>query len=383
MEALAQAIKEKAQLLGFNLVGFVPARPGKRLWAYEQWLAQEMNGQMGYLSRPDRVARRRDLQLILPEVQTLICVGLDYFTQVLPAAVAEDPGRGRISNYAWQKDYHEVMTPRLEELARWLQAQVATPITHKVYVDTGAVLERDHAETAGFGFIGKNSMLIHPGRGSWFFLGELLTTLALPVDEPLAQAPTCGRCTRCLTACPTQAFPQPYVLDARRCISYLTIELKGVIPLELRPLMGNWVYGCDICQQVCPFNRFALPTAEANFYPAGVEQCAPSLVELLALTPAQFEERFAHSPIRRLKWERFMRNVCVAAGNWGQAAGVPLLTELLGSSSALVRQHSAWAVGQNQSDTTAVLSHFLGQEKDEAVQNELQLALLAQQKRAC
>ncbi len=353
--ALKQELIEKAVALGFNMVGVVPAVPSKRLGAYLRWLEQERHGAMGYLARPDRLARRQDLQVILPGVQSMVCVGLDYYTQKLPEHIAADPSRGRISNYAWGVDYHEVMTPRLEALGAWLTAVVKArhltttenPVAHKVYVDTGAILERDHGEEAGFGFVGKNTMLIAPQRGSWFFLGELLTTLPLPPDNVAlgASAPSCGSCTRCLTACPTNAFPEPYVLDARRCISYLTIELKGWIPADLRPLMGNWIYGCDVCQAVCPFNRFATPTAEAGFTLSDLERAAPSLLDLLRLDEAGFEAQFAHSPIKRIKRARLVRNACVAAGNWGSPTAVSTLIPLLQDGSPLVRGHAAWALG--------------------------------------
>ncbi|MCB0029656.1 MAG: tRNA epoxyqueuosine(34) reductase QueG, partial [Anaerolineales bacterium] len=248
-EKLSHQIKNAARELGFSFCGIVPAQPSPNLAAYHRWLAAGMHGEMSYLARPDRLARRDNLNVILPGVNSLVAVGLDYYTFKLPEAIAADPARGRISNYAWNQDYHDLMTPRLAQLAERLSELAGEPVASRVYVDTGAILERDHARQAGLGFTGKNTMLIRPDRGSWFFLGELLTTARLAPDTP-RPLPSCGRCHRCLSACPTNAFPQPYVLDARRCISYLTIELKGWIPRELRPLMGNWIYGCDICQDV-------------------------------------------------------------------------------------------------------------------------------------
>jgi epoxyqueuosine reductase len=401
MDDLATAVTHKGYTLGFNMVGFVPALPARRLDAYLHWIDREMHGRMAYLARPDRIARRQDLNVILPGVQTIICVGLDYSTAALPTAMANDPSRGRISNYAWGTDYHEVMTPRLEELADWLAGQVRDAATatgsrpssagvhSRVYVDTGAILERDHGETAGLGFTGKNTMLIHPRRGSFFFLGELLTTLPLPPSQspihnsqltinhlPLSinhpPMPSCGTCHRCLDACPTHAFPQPYVLDARRCISYLTIELKEWIPVELRPLLGNWIYGCDICQEVCPFNRFAQPTSEPAFSAANWEAAAPPLIDLLALTEEDFAPRFAHSPIRRLQRARFLRNVCVAVGNWGSATAVPALITLLSDPHPLVRGHAAWALHQiGTPEGLAALASAVETESDTAVRREL------------
>lgn len=380
-EELKEALVKKARELGFNMVGIVPAVPSKRLAAYLRWIEQERHGQMGYLARPDRLARRQDLQVILPGVQSMVCVGLDYYTQKLPEAIATDPSRGRVSNYAWGVDYHEVMTPRLEALGAWLTAVVKAenlttdeqPVAHKVYVDTGAILERDHGEEASFGFVGKNTMLINPRRGSWFFLGELLTTFPLPPDafQTGGTVPSCGSCTRCLTACPTDAFPEPYVLDARRCISYLTIELKGWIPAELRPLMGNWIYGCDVCQVVCPFNRFASPTSEAGFVAADWERAAPHLLDLLRLDEAGFAERFVDSPIKRIKRARLVRNACVAVGNWGSNTAVSSLIPLLQDDSPLVRGHAAWALGRiGEREGLTAVQKALTTEPDKAVSAE-------------
>ena len=454
MTILTAELKAQAAALGFNRVGVIPAVPARRLDAYLAWIAAGRHGEMGYLARPDRVARRRDLEVILPGARSLVVVGLDYATAPPPADIVADPGRGRFSNYAWGADYHDVMTPRLEALAGWLERRVASgewrvagettgrgedeqpprppgegrgegaepprppgegwgegqSIHSRVYVDTGALLERDHGETAGLGFTGKNTLLIDPRRGSWFFLGVLLTTL--PLDYDLALSPTlsqgargpiplpvggarggparteaaalsptlaqgargasCGSCHRCLDACPTAAFPAPYVLDARRCISYLTIELKGWIPAELRPLMGNWVYGCDICQAVCPFNRFATPTSEAAFRHASWDAVAPPLLDLLALDEAAFAGRFANSPVRRIGRARLVRNACVAAGNWGSAAAVPALVTLLADSAPLVRGHAAWALRRIGSPAAhAALAAALDSEDDPAVVREL------------
>ena len=391
------SLAQKTTEFGFDLLGVVPAQPARRLDAYLRWVEQKMYGKMGYLARPDRIIRRQDLNVILPGVQTIICVGLNYFTRNLPPKIASDPSRGRISNYAWNVDYHDIMTPRLQAMADWLGAE--TNSHAKVYVDTGAILERDHAESAGFGFTGKNTMLIRPRQGSYFFLGEILTTakiedsrLEIAVESPISNpqpSPSCGRCQRCLDACPTNAFVSPYVLDARRCISYLTIELKGWIPKEQRPLLGNWIYGCDICQNVCPFNRFAEPTNEVAFYPVDSEQWAvdsnssfnqesPALLDILALDEAGFATRFAHSPIKRIKRARLVRNACVAAGNWGSPTAVPLLSQLLHDSDPIIRGHAGWALGQIGGDgaVTAVTT-ALEHETDDLVRDELQDALKA------
>lgn len=350
MTGWLERVKTRAVELGFNLVGVTPAVPSPQLDAYLRWIEAGHHAAMGYLARPDRVVRRQNLDVILPGARSLVVVGLDYAT-LFPAHLLADPARGRISAYAWQADYHDVMLPRLEALAAWLRQETGRDMQHRAYVDTGAILERSHGQQAGLGFIGNNTMLIHPRRGSLFFLGEIITTFEFseydaPYPLPEEGGVSCGGCTRCLSACPTGAFPAPRVLDARRCISYLTIENKGPIPEALRPQMGNWVYGCDVCQDVCPFNRFALPTEEQVFQPMSVDAAAPLLVELLALTEDQFAQRFAGSPIKRIKRERLVRNACVAAGNGQDMAAVPLLERLVTDESALVREHAVWALAR-------------------------------------
>ena len=237
----AANIKSKALDLGFNLVGITRAAPSPTLAAYKRWINQGMHANMGYMARPDRVIRREDLGAIVPDAQTLIMVGLDYGQEIVPESVLNHPTRGRIAMYAWGLDYHDVMQPQLEIFSAWLQKEASQQVNQRVYVDTGAILERSHAQQAGMGFIGKNTMLIHPRRGSNFFLGEIITPLAVDIYDEPHQATMCGTCTRCLNACPTDAFPEPRVLDARRCISYHTIENKGWIDRDLRPRFGNWV----------------------------------------------------------------------------------------------------------------------------------------------
>jgi epoxyqueuosine reductase len=330
-------------------VGLTRAVPSPHLRAYFDWLAAGQHGPMGYMGRPDRVARRRDLGVILPGARTLIVVGLDYHTLRLPKAVLDDPGRGRIAAYAWGRDYHAVMLPRLRALAGWLEAQSAERVASRAYVDTGAILERSHAQQAGLGFVGKNTMLIHRRRGSDFFLGEVLTTAGCDAYDAPESASLCGRCTRCLAACPTEAFPQPYVLDARRCISTLTIEDAGWIDRALRPRMGNWVFGCDVCQAVCPWQRFAIQTQETEFYPLDADRAAPPLAELLDLTPESFARRFAGSAVLRAGRDQLVRNACLAAANGGQAnQGLrPRLEALLREdASAVVRGHAGWALAR-------------------------------------
>ena len=376
----SSSLKTYAHELGFNLVGITPAEPSPYLAAYFRWVEAGMQGTMDYMARPDRQYRRRDLNVILPGVRSLVMVGLDYATAAVPDEILHDPSRGRIAAYAWGLDYHDILTPRLEALAEWLRVESGQSISHRVYVDTGAVLERSHAHQAGLGFTGKNTMLIHPRRGSTFFLGELLTDLEFDTYDSPGRETHCGTCTRCLKACPTNAFPRPHVLDARRCISYLTIEHKGSIDLNLRSLMGNWVYGCDVCQEVCPFQRFASPTQEAAFYPSDLDHIAPKLVDLLALDAATFHQRYYGSPIYRIKRERLVRNACIAAGNWGHADAILPLQSLLSDPSPLLRTHAAWSLRQIMGDDSRrLLQAHLLHETDNPVREEIQSLLEAGQ----
>ncbi len=341
--SLTERIHACARGLGFDLVGIAPARPTPYLDAYHAWLAHGYHGEMGYMARADRVARRADPAKILPGVRTIICVALNYYPGDLPAEVKADPARGLISNYAWGTDYHALMTPRLEELAAFVRAETGAQAATRVYVDTGPVLERAYAAAASLGFIGKNTCLIHPQFGSWLFLGEILLNVDVGRDD-VPPYGGCGTCTRCLAACPTGALVAPYVLDARRCISYLTIELKGAIPPDLRPLLGNRIYGCDVCQAVCPWQRFARPTREAAFRAADPDHAAPLLLELIALDEEGFRRCYAGSPIARIGRGRFLRNVVVALGNWGDGRAIPALKRALTDADPLVREHAAWVL---------------------------------------
>lgn len=370
---IASRLKARAAELGFDRIGLTRAEPSPTLAAYLRWIEAGMHGPMGYMARPDRVARRRDLAVILPGVQSLIVVALDY-RSAAPAEWLTDPARGRFAAYAWGADYHEVMLAKLETLAAWLTEESGG--AHRAYVDTGAILERSHGQAAGLGFVGKNTLLIHPRRGSLFFLGEILTTLECDdYDAPLPQPTMCGSCTRCLNACPTGAFPAPHVLDARRCISLWTIEHKGSIDPALRPRFGNWVFGCDICQDVCPFQRFAPETREPAFTPDPA-RITPPLLDLLALDEAGFQARFASTPVARTGRQRLVRNACVAAGNWGSDDAIGPLAALLDDASPLVRSHAAWALGQiGGSRARTALDRARQREADDAVRAELALAL--------
>ena len=351
----AGLVCERALELGFDLVGFAPAGPTPGGEQFIRWLSAGYHGQMAYLAREPE--RRLDPRRLLPGARTVVIVGISYETLAVPVEVLQDPSRGRIARYAWGADYHDVITPVLRAFGAWLAKE------SRAYVDTGPVLERAWAERCGLGFIGKNTCLIHRKRGSHLFLGAVLVNEELRTeDEALkeadssfsqlsilnAQFQACGRCTRCLTACPTNAFPQPGVLDARRCISYLTIELKGSIPVELRPQMGNWIFGCDVCQDVCPYvRRFSRPSDSplaGAFRPPDLDRAAPKLLDLLRLDRAAFNARFKGTAIMRAKRRGLLRNACVAAGNWGSDEALPALHRLLEDEEALVREHAAWAI---------------------------------------
>jgi epoxyqueuosine reductase len=292
---------------------------------------------MAYLT--SQAARRSDLRTAFPWARSVLCVGLQYDTPG-PYSTEAPSGRGWIARYAWGDDYHDVMGRMLERLRQRLEAE-AGPFQARAYVDTGPVVERAYAAAAGLGAWGKNTCLLHPEHGSWFFLGELVSDLALPADAP--RTDMCGSCTACLDACPTAAFPAPYVLDATRCISYLTIELKGPIPEAQRGGMGRHAFGCDICQDVCPWNR-----KRRRRGPAALEARpglqAPELSELAGLDAAGFAERFRRSPVKRARRRGLLRNVAVALGNAGDPSGRPALERLAHDDDPLVREHAAWAL---------------------------------------
>jgi epoxyqueuosine reductase len=351
---LTERIKSRALELGFDLVGIAPAGLAPHAKEYADWVAGGMMGEMAYMARD--TDRRSDLRRVLPNARNAIVVGLSYYTIDLPDDIKHDPSRGLIARYAWGVDYHEVMKPRLEELAQFVREEsrrtgIPMPVETKVYVDTGPVLERDWALMSGIGFIGKNTCLINPRMGSWLFLGVVITDIDLVVDPSPRPSPQkgegggCGTCTRCLTNCPTNAFPRPYVLDARKCISYLTIELKGSIPEELRPLMGNHIFGCDICQDVCPWpTRFATPTKERSFYPVDVDRAAPKLIDLAQLNEEDFKQRFAGTPLLRSKRRGLLRNVAVALGNWGSAEAREALKMLARDPDPIISEHAQWGL---------------------------------------
>jgi epoxyqueuosine reductase len=385
--ALESEIKVEARRLGFELAGITTAEPAETGEHYREWVEAGRAGEMGYMSREP--GRRQDPSAVMPGARSVVVVGMAYNTGELEAAeraeersASPDQGtgssshhpQGRIARYALGDDYHDVMRERLNALLAWVRERMGPEVRGRAYVDTGPLLERDLARRAGLGWFGKNTNLLNVRTGSYFFLGALLLDLPLAPDPPFG-GDHCGTCTRCLNACPTGAFLGPYVLDARRCISYLTIELKGPIPRELRPLVGDWIYGCDICQEVCPWNRKA-PFTEEPAFRARAGLTLPELIPLLGMTQEEFSVRFKGSPIKRAKRRGLLRNVAVALGNAGDRTAVPALAAALSDPEPLVRAHAAWALGRlGGMEAQAALRKARETEDDPSVREELALAL--------
>jgi epoxyqueuosine reductase len=367
---LAGRIKEWAGDIGFDLVGIAPAGEAATRAAYEDWVAAGRAGEMGYMAR--NPGRRVDPRQAWPSTASVVVVGLNYRSDDAASSDGCGGPRGRVACYAMGDDYHEVMAAGLRRLLERIQAWDGS-ISGRIYVDTGPLLERDLAARAGLGWFGKNTMLLNRRMGSYFFLGALLLDVELSADQPTSAH--CGRCARCLEACPTGAFVAPYVLDARRCISYLTIELKGPIPRELRPMVGTWVFGCDVCQEVCPWNRRAPTTGERAFAPRP-GWSAPELLPLLRITPAEFAAQFRRSPVKRAKRRGLVRNVCVALGNLRDPSALTGLCDALGHDEALARGHAAWALGRLGGGVARqALGDSLRTETDPWVREEVELAL--------
>ena len=378
MGRLADSVRivDQAKSMGFELCGVVRAERFPELDQTSEWLARGYAGEMKYLADP----RRSDPRSVLPGIQSVIVCLLNYNTAQPPSAApsvvgADGEPRGWISRYAWGDDYHEVLRDRLERLVEFLRERFAEPFETRAYVDTGPIQERVLAKYAGLGWLGKNTLLLNQMLGSFFFLGVILTTLDLEptvVANELPPPDLCGSCRRCLDACPTQAFVEPYVMDARKCISYLTIELRGPIPEEYGEAMGNHVFGCDICQDVCPWNRRAPIATIRQFQPkvfssleenhAGTSLPSqdeslflPRLEWLAGLNESDFRELFRGSPIKRTKWRGLMRNTCIALGNSGVRRGTgsharisALLERLAGSREQVIAESARWALSRIQ-----------------------------------
>jgi epoxyqueuosine reductase len=336
MELKAQLVSFARQI-GFDSCRIAACDAPAHATEFREWLRDGAHGEMNYMRRGEE--KRCDPQKVLLGAKSIVVLALNYF-QGEPVRRSQTAATGRIARYALGDDYHDVITGKLDKLDQFLSGFGGQ---QKCYVDTGPILERDHAAQAGIGWHGKNTMLIDERLGTWFFLAEILTTLELPIDEPVKDR--CGMCERCIKACPTGAITAPHRLDARRCISYLTIELKGSIPLELRPLIGDRIFGCDDCLDVCPWNRFAQISHEAAFS-ARKSTTGVALREYLELTDADFRQLFKNSPIKRIKRRGFLRNVCVALGNAGDVSDLPALERAAADPEPLIAEHAGWAIEQ-------------------------------------
>jgi epoxyqueuosine reductase len=357
-----------ARELGFDLCRFARADAPEHATQFREWLDRGQGGELGYLARS--AEKRCDPQQVLPEAKTVIVLAFNYFQgEPVRAAVsaadsvaagvspanppkigadtAAPTSAGRIARYAWGDDYHQLIEKKLAVLDDFLRRYGGT---QKCYVDTGPMLERDHAAAAGVGWHGKSTMLLNRQLGTWFFLAEILTTLEFAPDPP--QKNYCGRCTRCIDACPTGAITAPHQVDARRCISYLTIELKGPIPVGLRPMIGDRIYGCDDCLDACPWNRFAKVSRETAFAMRR-EVAAMKLRDYLSLDAEKFRRLFRDSPVERTKRRGLLRNVCVALGNVGTKDDLPALEKAAADAEPLIAEHAQWAIGRIRERTVA------------------------------
>lgn len=368
---MAKRVKSEARMLGFDPVGITSAEPffETATVVSERSRAGLMDGLPWYTE--DRARRGCFPNLMLSEVRSIIALGLDYQVEPLPLP-SDGRLRGKVSRYAWNRDYHHVFEERVKQLIEKLKRMGGQ--SAKFYVDYGPMPDRAVAFRAGLGWHGKNTNLLTTKKGSWVFLGEILTDLDLEPDQPLKKS--CGSCIRCIPACPTGAIVSPYVLDNKRCISYHTIENRGPIPRELRAQFGDWVFGCDICQDVCPVNHRVAAKGDPEFSPNTENDSRPDLVELLEMTEEDFQERYRGSPLRRAKRVGLQRNACVALGNIGDKSSVPALARALNGAEPLVRGHAAWALGRvGGAQARQVLLDASLAEKQELVIEEIAAAL--------
>ena len=369
--SLKSLLQEKAIELGFDLIGAIPVSRSKTIEIYNAWIKKGYAGSMDYLERHAEL--KEDPRKLLPQTISLLALGFNYKT-VEPSGESKKPDIGRISRYAWGDDYHKLIRSKLDVLEEYLCQELNAGKISRSFVDSGPVLEREVAQRAGLGWIGKHTNLINWKKGSWFFLAELLVDAKLDTDMPFTRV-DCGTCKICIKACPTKAIISERTLDARRCISYLTIELKGSIPKEMRSKIDNLIFGCDICQEVCPWNLEAPQSEEKNLFPRP-ENIAPKLVDLMNLDQQAFLKRFRNSPIKRAKRRGFLRNVAIALGNWGNVRAIPALSLGLEDEEILVRMHSAWALGQiNDPEAEAKLEKARKSEKNPEVLDEIKSAL--------
>jgi epoxyqueuosine reductase len=342
--SFTQAFKNEARRLGFTLAGVTTPDPPPHVSVYENWLMLGRHGSMDYLADERARRCRCNPRAILPECRSILVLGLRYPNPIIACLDEEASPTGHIAAYAWGRDYHLVLPERLKALSAYIEQRVGKTLPHRCYTDTGPILERDLAQRAGLGWIGKNTCLINPVAGSYYLLAEILLGIDLEPDPPFT-VDRCGTCTRCIEACPTGCILPNRTLDARRCIAYLTIENKAEIPPDLRPLMGKWIFGCDVCQMVCPWNRFAGKEYDQSLAPySGLT--SPDLRADLMLTPQGFNRKFKDCPVQRARRRGYLRNVAVALGNYANPADIPVLKKALEDGEPLVRQHADWAMKQ-------------------------------------
>lgn len=345
VHSLEQSTKEEARRLGFFLAGVAtPDRP-EHVSTFEAWLAQGRHGTMAYLATERSCFCRADPRQLLPDCESIIVLAAPYSKpEAAPGRSESPPPRGRVAAYAWGQDYHDVLPARMRALVKFIEAQLGRSIPHRCLTDSAPVLERDLAQRAGLGWIGKNTCLINPKMGSYFLLAEILLSLPLHQDHPVL-TDHCGTCTRCIEACPTHCILPDRTLDARKCISYLTIELKGSVAESLRAAVGSWVFGCDICQTVCPWNRFAPAKGDEAFDPSNGRRFEVSLSEL-DMPADEFKAKYKRSPIMRAKHAGFERNLAIVAGNSAGAETMPVLRAAAERGDAEVKEHCDWAIKQ-------------------------------------
>jgi len=366
--SLSARIREEALHQGFFRIGIAPVGPLPHEELFQTWLEKGLHGEMRYMER--QATKRRNPRLVLSNAKSLLVLAMNYHTEDFLDDTP--PLKGKISRYAWGDDYHGLIKSRLERLLDSIQ-RMKPSAQGLCYVDTGPIMEKAWGAQTALGWIGKHTNLITRDQGSWFFIGVILLNIELEYDRK--ERDFCGKCSRCIHACPTGAIVAPYVLDARLCISYLTIELRGPIPRHLRRLIGNRIYGCDDCQEVCPWNRFAIAAPEEGFGPRG-GNFMPDLKPMVRITPEEFRDRFRNSAILRATRDGFVRNVVVALGNSGKDEAVPALEEALRDASPLVRAHAAWALGQiATTHARRILESARARESDAAVLEEIVAAL--------
>ena len=340
MTTLTRHIKTRARQLGFDLVGVTQPDRSSDAAFYHDWLAQGFHAEMAYLARQDTIRKRADPRLVFPAARSIVVVGMNYYPGEFPSVQG---ARGRVSRYAWGVDYHDVMLTKLNQLGEWINGQTEQRLTYRAYVDSGPLLERELAKRAGLGWTGRNTSIIHPRMGSYFFLGELLLSLELEPDLPFA-GEHCGSCSACLDACPTQALVAPYTVDTRRCISYLTVEHRGAISEGLRARIGDWVFGCDVCQEVCPWNRrFARRPQKPVLGPV---RATLDLAGTLEIDPDGFREFFRETPLWRARRAGLLRNAAIVLGNLRDPASRSVLERALSDPDPLVAEHAAWALSR-------------------------------------